>query len=70
MMMAKALLIIFFVLPIAGLSLYFIAAASRMAREEAERERIRRQSEQAQRYDRRRRRARYIAASARTGVCR
>lgn len=70
MTMVKTLLLIFFVFPIAGLSLYFIAAASRMAREEAERERIRRQSAQAQRYDRRRRRARYIAASARTGACR
>ena len=66
----EALLLIFFVLPIVGLSFYFVVAASRMAREEKEKERIRRQSEQAQRYDRRRRRVRYIAASARTGACR
>lgn len=70
MKMIEILVLGGFGLPIAGLSLYFVAAARRMMREEAERERIRRQSAQAQRYDRRRRRARYIAASARTGACR
>lgn len=59
-----------FGLPIAGLSLYFVAAARRMMREEIERERVRHASAQAAGYDRRRRRARYIAASARTGACR
>lgn len=70
MKMIEILVLGGFGLPIVGLSLYFVAAARRMMREEAERERIRRQSAQAQRYDRRRRRARYIAASARTGACR
>lgn len=70
MKMIEILVLGGFGLPIAGLSLYFVAAARRMMREEAERERIRRQSAQAQRYDRRRRRARYIASSARTGACR
>lgn len=59
-----------FGVPIVGLSLYFIAAARRMMREETERQRIRQASAKAQRYDARRRRARYIAASARTGACR
>ena len=59
-----------FGLPIAGLCLYFVAAARRMMREEAEREAVRRATAQAMRYDKRRRRARYIAASARTGACR
>ena len=59
-----------FGLPIAGLCVFFVYAARRMMREEAERETIRRASAQAQRYDAKRRRARYIAASARTGACR
>lgn len=59
-----------FGLPIIGLCLYFIRAASRMMREEIERERIRQASAKAQRYDVKRRRARYIAESARTGACR
>ena len=59
-----------FGLPIVGLCIYFVYAARRMMREEAEREAIRRQSARARRYDARRRRVRYIAAGARTGVCR
>ena len=59
-----------FGLPIAGLCVFFVYAARRMMREEAEREAIRRASAQARRYELRRRRARYIAASARTGACR
>ena len=59
-----------FGLPIAGLCAFFVYAARRMMREEAEREAVRRASAQAQRYDAKRRRARYIAASARTGACR
>lgn len=59
-----------FGLPIIGLCMFFVAAATRMMREEAERERMRQATANAARYDKRRRRARYIAASARTGACR
>ena len=59
-----------FGMPIVGLCMYFVAAARRMAREEAERERIRQAAAQAMRHDAKRRRVRYIAASARTGACR
>ena len=59
-----------FGLPIVGLSFYFIVEARRMMREEMEREAVRRASAQAQRYDVKRRKARYIAARARTGACR
>ncbi len=63
MTMIEILVLGGFGLPIAGLCMYFVAAAGRMAREEAERERIRREAETA-----RRRRARYIPASARAGA--
>ena len=69
-MMIKIVLILVFGVPIVGLSIYFIVAAERMAREEAEREAIRRRAAEAQRYDKRRRRVRYVAAASRTGVCR
>ena len=69
-MIVKAAIAVIFGVPLLGLSLYFVEEASRMAREEAERERIRRKAEQAQRYDKRRRRVRYVAAASRTGVCR
>ena len=70
MTMTEILVIGGFGLPIAGLCVFFVYAARRMMREEAEREAIRRASVQARRYEVRRRRARYIAASARTGACR
>ena len=54
-----------FGLPIAALCLFFVAAAGRMAREDKERERIRLEAQQA-----RRRRARYIPAGAKAGICR
>ena len=59
-----------FGVPIVCLCIYFVAAAHRMMREEEQREEIRRASAQAMRYDRRRRRAQYIAESDRRGVCR
>lgn len=65
MTMIEILVLGGFGLPIAALCMFFAAAAGRMAREEKERERIRREAEQA-----RRRRARYIPAGARAGVCR
>ena len=65
MTMIEILVLGGFGLPIVLLSLFFVAAAGRMAREDEERERIRREAEQA-----RRRRARYIPAGARAGVCR
>lgn len=65
MTMIEILVLGGFGLPIAALSMFFVAAAGRMAREDKERERIRREAEQA-----RRRRARYIPAGARAGVCR
>ena len=70
MTMTEILVLGGFGLPIAGLCVFFVYAARRMMREEAEREAIRRASAQARRYEARRRRARYIAASARTGACR
>ena len=70
MKMVEILLLGGFGMPIVGLCIYFVYAARRMMREEAEREAIRRQSAQARRYDAKRRRVRYIAAGARTGVCR
>lgn len=70
MTMLEILVLGGFGLPIVGLSIFFVAAARRMMQEEAERESIRQASAKAQRYDVKRRRARYIAASARTGVCR
>lgn len=70
MKMIEVLVLGGFGLPIAGLSFYFVAAARCMMREEIERERVRQASAKAQRYDVKRRRARYIAASARTGACR
>lgn len=69
-MIVKVVLILVFGVPIAGLSIYFIAEAERMAREEAEREKIRRRAEEAKRYDQRRRRVRYVTAASRTGACR
>ena len=69
-MIVKAVILLVFGVPIVGLSAYFVAEASRMAREEAEREEIRRKAEEAKRYDGRRRHARYIAAKSRTGACR
>lgn len=69
-MIVKAAIAVIFGVPLLGLSLYFVEEASRMAREEAERERIRRKAEQAQRYDQRRRHVRYVAAKNRTGACR
>lgn len=70
MTMLKVAILGGFGVPIVGLSIFFVAAARRMMREEAERQRIQQASAKAQRYDARRRRARYIAASARTGACR
>ena len=70
MTMTEILVLGGFGLPIVGLSFYFVAAARRMMREEIERERVRQASAKAHRYDAKRRRARYIAASARTGACR
>lgn len=69
-MIVKVVLILVFGVPIVGLSAYFVAAASRMAREEAEREAIRQKAAEAQRYDQRRRHVRYVAAKSRTGACR
>lgn len=69
-MIVKAAIAVIFGVPLLGLSVYFVEEASRMAREEAERERIRRKAEQAQRYDQRRRHVRYVAAKSRTGACR
>ena len=69
-MIVKAAILLVFGVPIVGLSLYFVAAASRMAREEAEREAIRQKAAEAQRYDQRRRRVRYVTAASRTGACR
>ena len=70
MVMIKILLLLMFGLPIVALSLLFMVQARRMMREEAEREAIRKAAAQAAQHDVRRRRARYIAAGARTGVCR
>ena len=70
MTMTEILVLGGFGLPIVGLSFYFVAAARRMMRVEIERERARQASAKVQRYDAKRRRARYIAASARTGACR
>lgn len=70
MTMTEILVLGGFGLPIMGLSFYFVAAARRMMREEIERERVRQASAKAQRYDVKRRRARYITARARTGACR
>ena len=70
MTMTEILVLGGFGLPIVGLSFYFVAAARCMMREEIERERVRQASAKAKRYDVKRRRARYIAASARTGACR
>lgn len=69
-MMIKILLLTIFMPPLLGASVYFVWAARRMMREEEEKARMRAGSAQARRYDVRRRRARYIAASARTGACR
>ena len=63
MTMIEILLLGGFGLPIAALCLFFVAAAGRMAREDKERERIRLEAQQA-----RRRRARYIPASAKAGA--
>lgn len=68
--MIKILLAVGFGGPLLFLSSYFVYAARRMMREEAERTRVRQGSAQAMRYDKSRRRARYIAESARTGACR
>lgn len=70
MKMIEILVLGGFGLPIAGLCVYFVAAARRMMREEAERERIRQATAQAMRHDKKRRRVRYIASVARTGACR
>jgi len=68
--MIKILLAVGFGGPILILSSYFMIEARRMMREETEKARMRQGSAQAMRYDKRRRRARYIAASTRTGACR
>lgn len=68
--MIKILLAVGFGGPMLILSSYFVYAARRMMREETEKARMRQGSAQAMRYDKRRRHARYIAASARTGACR
>ena len=70
MKMIEILLLAGFGLPIVGLCTFFVVAARRMMREEAERGTVRRASAQAMRYEKRRRRVRYIAASARSGICR
>ena len=70
MMMIEIVVLGGFGVPIIALCFMFVVQASRMMREEAEREEIRKAAAQAARHDGKRRRARYIAASARTGVCR
>lgn len=70
MTMTEILVLGGFGLPIVGISFYFIVAARRMMREEAERASIRQASAQARCHDVKRRKARCIAANARTGACR
>lgn len=70
MTMIEILILGGFGVPIAGLSFYFIIAARRMMREEAEREALRRQTARAMQTDRHIKRVKYIAAHGRTGACR